>query len=154
MGNLDDLEGVSHKVTEEGPFMARIAAVKFALTSALLAATISGPLAQARPQTDRLADSRPAVIHVAELPTQGRATYELIRHGGPFPFDKDGVVFGNRERVLPGAKRGFYREYTVPTPHAPDRGGRRIVCGGPQSTAPLACYYTFDHYASFRRITP
>jgi ribonuclease T1 len=149
--NLVDLEGVSHKVTEEGPFMARIAAVKFALTSAFLAATISSPLAQARSPTDRPADSRPAVIHVAELPTQGRATYELIRQGGPFPFDKDGVVFGNRERALPGADRGFYREYTVPTPGSRDRGARRIVCGGP-ARAPHACYYTADHYASFRMI--
>jgi len=99
----------------------------------------------------RPADSSPAVIHVAELPTQGRKTYELIFQGGPFPYDKDGVVFGNRERLLPVAKRGFYREYTVPTPGTRDRGGRRIVCGGPER-APQACFYTADHYASFRMI--
>jgi len=131
--------------------MSRIAAVKFALTSVILAAAISGPLAQARPQTDLPAGSRPAVVQVAELPPQARRTYELILQGGPFPFDKDGVVFGNREHVLPAAKRGFYREYTVPTPGSRDRGARRIVCGGPAQT-PHACYYTADHYASFRMI--
>jgi len=131
--------------------MARIAAIKFALTSFLLAAAITGPLAQARSLADRQADSKPAVIHVAELPKQGRETYELIRQGGPFPYGKDGAVFGNRERLLPGEKRGFYREYTVTTPGSRDRGARRIVCGGP-ARAPHACYYTADHYASFRKI--
>src|SRR5947209_3664626 len=128
--------------------MVRIAAVKFALTSAFLAAALSAPLAQARSHTGRLVDgSTPAVIHVAELPPQGRATYELIRQGGPFPNGKDGAVFGNRERMLPRATRGFYREYTVPTPGSRDRGARRIVCGGPLK-APSTCYYTADHYAS------
>jgi len=130
--------------------MARVAAVKFALTSVLLAAAMSGPLAQARTQADR-PQGGSAVIHVAELPREGRATYELIRQGGPFPYGKDGTVFGNRERLLPPAKRGFYREYTVPTPGSRDRGARRIVCGGPSRT-PHACYYTADHYASFRMI--
>lgn len=131
--------------------MARIAAVKFALTSYLLAAAITGPLAQARSWTDRPAESQPAAIRVAELPRQGRETYELIRQGGPFPYGKDGAVFGNRERSLPAEKRGFYREYTVTTPGSRDRGARRIVCGGPPRT-PYACYYTADHYASFRKI--
>jgi ribonuclease T1 len=131
--------------------MARIAAIKFALTSFLLAAAITAPLAQARSLTDRQADSKPVVVRVAELPRQGRETYELIRQGGPFPHGKDGAVFGNRERLLPGEKRGFYREYTVATPGSRDRGARRIVCGGP-ARAPHACYYTADHYASFRKI--
>ena len=132
--------------------MARVAVVKFALTSVVLAAAISGPLAQAR-SSDRPRESstRAGVIHVAELPREGRMTLELIRQGGPFPHGKDGVVFGNRERVLPRAARGFYREYTVPTPGSRDRGARRIVCGGPSRT-PQACYYTADHYASFRMI--
>ena len=131
--------------------MAHIAAFKFALTSLLLAAAISSPLAQARSLMGRQAESNPAAIHVAELPRQGRETYELIRQGGPFPYDKDGVVFGNRERMLPAEKRGFYREYTVATPGSRDRAARRIVCGGP-ARAPHACYYTADHYASFRKI--
>ena len=130
--------------------MAHVAAVKFALTSVLLAAAMSSPLAQARTQADR-PHGGSAVIHVTELPREGRATYELIRQGGPFPYGKDGTVFGNRERLLPSAKRGFYREYTVPTPGSRDRGARRIVCGGPSRT-PHACYYTVDHYASFQMI--
>jgi len=132
--------------------MARIAAVKFALTSFLLAATVTGSgLVQAKTPTDRSAGSTPAAIKVAELPPQGRDTYELIRRGGPFAYDKDGTVFGNRERLLPAEKRGYYREYTVKTPGSRDRGARRIVCGGPART-PDACYYTADHYASFRKI--
>lgn len=95
-------------------------------------------------------DSSPT-ISLAELPPQGRATYALILQGGPFPHDKDGTVFGNRERLLPAHKRGYYREYTVKTPGSRDRGARRIVCGGaPRS--PDACYYTRDHYASFQEI--
>lgn len=130
--------------------MARVAAVKFALTCFLLAATTALP-AQARGLTDRPAESQLATVQVAELPRQGRETYELIRRGGPFPYGKDGAVFGNRERSLPAEKRGFYREYTVTTPGSRDRGARRIVCGGP-ARAPYACYYTADHYASFRKI--
>jgi ribonuclease T1 len=90
-------------------------------------------------------------VRVAELPRPGPQTYELIRQGGPFPYDKDGTVFGNRERLLPAEKRGYYREYTVQTPGSRDRGARRIVCGGP-ARVPHACYFTADHYASFRKI--
>ena len=91
-------------------------------------------------------------IRIEQLPLQGRQTYALIRQGGPFPYDKDGTVFGNRERLLPQHKRGYYREYTVRTPGARNRGARRIVCGGLQPRTPDACYYTSDHYASFREI--
>ncbi len=130
----------------------RFAAAKFALTSLLLALAITRPdLAQARSQTDRLEQGSSATIAIAELPRQGRETYERIRQGGPFPLEKDGVVFGNRERQLPSQRRGYYREYTVQTPGSRDRGARRIVCGGP-ARQPHACYYTADHYASFRKI--
>ena len=93
-------------------------------------------------------------VPLAELPSQARTTYRLIWKGGPFPYDKDGTVFGNRERLLPASRRGYYREYTVKTPWSRDRGARRIVCGGLQPTQPEACYYTSDHYNSFRKITP
>ena len=96
-------------------------------------------------------DSAVGIVALADIPFQGRRTHALILAGGPFPYDKDGMTFGNRERLLPASKRGFYREYTVRTPGARNRGARRIVCGGPPRT-PEACYYTSDHYTSFRRI--
>ena len=64
---------------------------------------------------------------------------------------RDGVVFGNRERLLPAKPRGYYHEYTVPMANMKSRGTRRMICGGPQ-TAPDACYYSDDHYRSFKRI--
>jgi ribonuclease T1 len=93
-----------------------------------------------------------AGVALADLPKQGRETYALILQGGPFAYDKDGTVFGNRERILPEQKRGYYREYTVKTPYARTRGAKRIVCGGSQPAQPQACYYSDDHYASFKRI--
>jgi ribonuclease T1 len=133
--------------------MSRIAAVKLALTSLLTAAAIgAAPHAQAWDWKQSGPHPGSEVsVPVAELPRQGRETYELIRRGGPFPYDKDGTVFGNRERLLPTQTRGYYREYTVATPGSRDRGARRIVCGGPSRT-PHACYYTADHYTSFRKI--
>lgn len=131
--------------------MARLAAVKFALTSYLLLAIAGVGVAQAKAPTDPLAAGASSTVRVAELPRQGQETYERIRAGGPFRFDKDGTVFGNRERLLPAEKRGYYREYTVATPGSRDRGARRIVCGGPPRN-PHACWYTADHYASFRKI--
>ena len=88
----------------------------------------------------------------AALPPEAQTTDRLIRAGGPFPYPKDGVVFGNRERVLPAKPRGYYREYTVKTPGERNRGARRIVCGGREATRPDACFYTGDHYASFKLI--
>ena len=112
---------------------------------------VAGLLSVAAVQAREQAPFLPAVA-VAALPAEARAVESAIRRGGPF-YPKDGIVFSNRERLLPVEPRGFYREYTVPTPGAHDRGGRRIVCGGPR-TAPLACYYTANHYSSFHRITP
>ncbi len=132
--------------------MARIAAAKFALTNGLIALLVcTAGAVQARGPQDGAGFGTAATVSVAELPRQGRETYELIRAGGPFPYDKDGVVFGNRERILPAQRRGFYREYTVKTPGSRDRGARRIVCGGAART-PDACFYSADHYASFRKI--
>ncbi len=91
-------------------------------------------------------------IALAQLPAQGQEMMKKIEAGGPFNYDKDGAVFGNRERILPAGNRGFYREYTVKTPGERTRGARRIVCGGVKPTATDACYYTNDHYASFRKI--
>jgi ribonuclease T1 len=93
-------------------------------------------------------------VSLQSLPQEARDTHRLILSGGPFPYDKDGTVFGNRERLLPGKPRGHYREYTVDTPKAKNRGARRIVCGGEPPVRPEVCYYTADHYASFARIAP
>lgn len=97
-------------------------------------------------------EARISAIELKQLPPEARQTHMLIHSGGPFPYRKDGIVFGNRERLLPDRSRGFYREYTVPTPGARDRGARRIVCGGKQPRIPESCFYSADHYASFKRI--
>jgi ribonuclease T1 len=106
-----------------------------------------GAAVEARGPSDNLGS-----VALSTLPAEAQKTQSLIRTGGPFPYSKDGVVFGNREQMLPRRERGFYREYTVPTPGSRDRGARRIVCGGQRPTLPDACYYTADHYASFKLI--
>lgn len=123
---------------------------KLALTGLLIVLGFSSQEVNAK---QAVAGDGLASIKVAELPQQGQQTYERIHQGGPFPYDKDGTVFGNRERLLPAATRGFYREYTVKTPGSRDRGAKRIVCGG-QPKKPESCFYTADHYSSFRRIQP
>lgn len=92
-----------------------------------------------------------ADVALADLPREAREVHALVLQGGPFRYDRDGVVFGNREKLLPAGPRGYYHEYTVRTPGVKNRGGRRLVCGGPASR-PDVCYYTDDHYQSFRRI--
>ena len=128
--------------------MVRKGIAKLVLTSVLLALAGFGGAVQAKESI-----SFSATVSLNQLPPQGIETYQLIRQGGPFPYGKDGVVFGNRERLLPAAKRGYYREYPVKTPRSRNRGARRIVCGG-EATVPDACFYTADHYASFRKIVP
>jgi ribonuclease T1 len=94
-------------------------------------------------------------VALADLPVEARHTLELIRNGGSFPFRQDGVVFGNREKLLPQQARGYYREYTVKTPGSRDRGARRIVAGAGKTGDVRSSgeyWYTDDHYNSFRRI--
>ena len=91
-----------------------------------------------------------ATINASALPLEARETLALIRKGGPFPYRQDGQVFGNREQRLPNHARGFYREHTVKTPGLRHRGARRIVCG---SERQQTCYYSDDHYATFRNIS-
>jgi len=88
-----------------------------------------------------------ATVKESRLPAEARQTLLLIDAGGPFPYAKDGSVFGNFERLLPEHERGYYREYTVPTPGSRDRGARRIVTGQGDEI-----YYTDDHYDSFRAV--
>lgn len=86
-------------------------------------------------------------VDAARLPAEARRTLALIDKGGPFPYARDGVVFGNFEGMLPWHQRGYYHEYTVKTPGARDRGARRIVTGQGGEI-----YYTDDHYKSFRAV--
>ncbi len=88
-----------------------------------------------------------SVISIQQLPPEARKTLDLIQKGGPFPYDRDGIVFRNREKILPLNPVGYYREYTVQTPGIRHRGARRIVTGQKRKT-----YYTQDHYQSFYRI--
>jgi len=125
--------------------MNRVRRIVIALGLASLALALAPP-AFARSTPDEL----PALAQ-NELPKEARSVYAKIRAGGPFQYDRDGVVFGNFEKLLPIKPRGYYHEYTVATPGTKGRGARRIVCGGPK-TAPDACYYSDDHYLSFRRI--
>ena len=121
----------------------------FALVLAATAslAALSPSSSQARPNAGLGAD-----VALSSLPPEARRTDQLIHSGGPFPFAKDGVVFGNYEKRLERRPRGYYHEYTVPTPGARNRGARRIICGGNPPTEPDACFYTEDHYSSFHRI--
>lgn len=120
-------------------------AIRCGLFAAALAVVLAAlvPTAWAQPR----ADIRIAVVVLADLPLEARHTVTLIRHGGPFPYDRDGIVFGNFEKRLPARERGYYREYTVPTPGLKHRGARRIVSGRGGEL-----YYSDDHYQSFRRI--
>ena len=126
--------------------------LRTAVACALAALSLLAPL-PAPARGPGPAEAPVSSVALADLPSQGRETYALIRAGGPFPFEKDGVVFFNRERLLPKQPRGYWREYTVKTPGVRHRGARRIVCGGMPRT-PDTCYYSNDHYASFKEIQP
>jgi ribonuclease T1 len=99
--------------------------------------------------TAQARDNSVGIVPAAQLPEEARATLRLIDAGGPFPYRRDGIVFQNRERLLPEQPKGYYREYTVPTAGSKDRGARRIVTG---DKPPVVFYYTADHYKTFRRI--
>lgn len=119
---------------------------------ALAVALAAGIAAVARQEAPEVLS---AEVSLAELPPQARATVTLIRKGGPFPYRRDGAVFGNREQRLPLKPRGYYTEYTVKMPTERDRGPRRIVAGKGMTGDPATSgeyYYTDDHYNSFRRI--
>ena len=86
-------------------------------------------------------------VALSALPRPAQETWKLVERGGPFPYDRDGVTFENREGLLPSQKRGYYREYTVPTPGEEDRGARRLVVGTAGDV-----FYTDDHYDSFAQV--
>jgi len=118
---------------------------RFLLALAVAVSCVAGPAAakEAPPALEPTAGE----LLLAELPREARATIALIDKGGPFPYAKDGAIFGNREGHLPRQKRGYYHEYTVKTPGERTRGARRIVTG-----AKGELYYSDDHYNHFRRI--
>jgi ribonuclease T1 len=111
-----------------------------------LAAAIAGPAAAASPARTAASHAGEEIAYVA-LPLEAQHTLSAIKRGGPFKFERDGVVFGNYERHLPLHRRGYYREFTVQTPGVKHRGARRVVAG-----AGGEYYYSDDHYRSFRRI--
>ncbi|MYW18909.1 ribonuclease domain-containing protein [Streptomyces sp. SID161] len=119
------------------PRATRIGAAAALLSALLVGGTVSATTADA-------AASVGSVCY-GDLPSQAHDTLKLIDQGGPYPYSQDGVVFQNREGVLPSRTTGYYHEYTVITPGSPTRGARRIVTGE-QSRED---YYTADHYASF-----
>jgi len=104
----------------------------------------------AKPETTDTA----VLVALSSLPEAAQEIHRHILAGGPFLYSKDGDVFGNYERALPRQPRGFYHEYTVPTPGERDRGARRIVCGGKDERQPETCFYTQDHYQHFQQIDP
>ncbi|NSX02438.1 ribonuclease domain-containing protein [Cupriavidus gilardii] len=114
-----------------------------------MAATLAQP-AQAKQPPPVLSDTL-GTIAVQQLPNEAQQTLQRIEAGGPYPYAKDGSRFGNYERILPRRQRGYYREYTVARPGSRNRGAKRIVCGG-EPRAVNDCYYTEDHYNSFKRI--
>ena len=107
--------------------------------------TSAGSASSGEPSKDP--DSGLTFVAVDDLPKEARQTLTLIDQGGPFPYSRDGVTFGNFEKILPKHDRGYYREYTVKTPGERDRGARRIVTGKGGER-----YYTDDHYKSLRPI--
>ena len=123
-----------------------LVAAAFTVGVSLLLAAAGASPAFARSAPDALPE-----VALADLPKEARELRAVINKGGPFHYSRDGVVFGNRERNLPAKPRGYYHEYTVRTPGAKDRGARRMVCGGPKA-APDVCYFSDDHYNTFRRI--
>jgi len=126
--------------------MLRRAVRKWGVAAAVASGLAAGAALHAR--GPEVAVDLPPVA-LSALPAEAQATHQRILSGGPFPYAKDGSVFGNRERLLPQKNRGHYREYTVITPGSRDRGARRIVAAG---QPPEAYYYTDDHYRSFRRV--
>ncbi|MFG1908770.1 ribonuclease domain-containing protein [Kribbella sp. NPDC048928] len=128
-----------------------IAAVTLATTAALGTTAYAAPTAPHPAASSYVVPQSATAIDtcaLSSLPSQAGDTLDLIHSGGPFPYDQDGTVFSNREGILPAESSGYYHEYTVITPGSPDRGARRLIGGGAETT-PAHVYYTSDHYASF-----
>jgi guanyl-specific ribonuclease Sa len=101
------------------------------------------------PTTPGARDSRLPLRSLCALPSEAGQVWRAIQTGGPLRYSRDGIVFNNTEHILPAHQRGYYHEYTVPTPAERDRGARRLITGQGHEL-----YYTGDHYASFVVVDP
>lgn len=102
------------------------------------------PTATQRPARDA---NGLAIVRATQLPKEAQQTLALIAKGGPYPYQRDGVVYENREGILAKKASGYYHEYTVITPSENDRGARRIITGAGDER-----FYTADHYETFVRV--
>lgn len=125
----------------------RLRRPQIALIALIAALAIGYAINAARSDGDHHTGLRDGTVALSALPPQAARTMDLIEAGGPFPYRQDGQVFNNAEHRLPAEPRGYYHEYTVPTPGSPDRGARRIITGKNGEV-----YYTADHYESFRAV--
>ena len=135
--------------------MSRLSWRKSGLAGLLVAAALIGTQMltnDAQAQKASPSQSTLETVALTALPGEAQTTHRLVLAGGPFPNQQDSIVFGNRERILPRKVRGYYHEYTVATSGARNRGARRLVCGGEPPPNPDVCYYTADHYNSFKRV--
>ena len=151
------LAGATPTVTEATAPVTSVTATRSTATATpqarLTATPVRRPTAAPIPGGPAIATPSPGdrmpAVQIDRLPSEAHDTIRLIAANGPFPYRQDGVVFENRERLLPAKATGYYHEYTVKTPGSPDRGARRLIRGGQNEL-----YYTDDHYDSFRRVTP
>jgi len=125
--------------------------VRWRRACALAAIALLAAGAGVAPVAARDAPAPLPTVSLQQLPAEARTLLSAIAEGGPFPYQRDGIVFGNREGLLPARARGYYHEYTVATPGLHTRGARRIICAGAKRSVD-ECYYSDDHYRSFRRI--
>jgi len=114
----------------------------FSIVLLLVFAQLAAPSVRARQKSPAI-----ATVNIAQLPREARQTIALIKRGGPYPYKKDGAVFGNFEHRLPLHERGYYKEFTVRSPGTRDRGARRIILGRAREL-----YYTVDYYETFRLV--
>ena len=144
---------VDKRVNKRTLFAGLLMAAALGFLGSLPGVPVGWQAAFAREQAQRPGDTGrvDGTIARIQLPREALVTLTSIAAGGPYPYAKDGAVFGNFERLLPSRPRGYYHEYTVPAPGARNRGARRIVCGGPRMRTDN-CFYSDDHYNSFKRI--
>ncbi|MBD0691401.1 ribonuclease [Streptomyces sp. CBMA123] len=143
------LAGVGYLLAGKGGGSHPKAAASATATAGTQAPKPSAP--KSSPPSGGWVPADPALADVCrtKLPSQAQDTLGLIDKGGPYPYNRDGIVFENRESRLPKKGNGYYHEFTVVTPGSNDRGTRRVVTGGSGEQ-----YWSPDHYATFQEIDP